>query len=73
MKLPDDERIEQILREAFPPLRSAALQRDLWPEMRRRLERRPFPVSWLDWSLIAASLIWLLAFPEIIPALFYHL
>jgi hypothetical protein len=73
MKPGDDERIEKILREAIPPLTSAELQRDLWPLMRRRLEERSFAVSWLDWSLIVASFIWLAAFPEVIPALVYHL
>jgi hypothetical protein len=73
MKPPDDERIEKILREAIPPLGRNALQRDLWPQMRQRLEVRSFTVSWFDWSLIAACLIWLVVFPEVIPALVYHL
>ena len=73
MKPLDDERIEKILREAIRPLRSATLQRDLWLQVWRRLEERSLAVSWLDWSLIAASLIWLAAFPEVIPALLYHL
>ncbi|HEU0007082.1 MAG TPA: hypothetical protein VFS12_13945 [Terriglobia bacterium] len=73
MKPGDDERIEKILREAIPPLAGAELRRDLWPLMRRRLEERSFTVSWRDWSLIVISLIWLVAFPEVIPALVYHL
>ena len=73
MKPGDDERIEKILREAIPPLTGAELQRELWPLMPRRLEERSFTVSWLDWSLIVVSFFWLVAFPEVIPALLYHL
>jgi hypothetical protein len=73
MKTRDDDRIEKLLREAIPPVRDAELQRDLWPEMRRRLEDGVVPVSWLDWSLMALSLVWLVAFPEAIAALVYHL
>ena len=49
------------------------LKRDLWPEMRRRLDERTMRVSLLDWALIAAVAAWLIAVPEAAMALLYHL
>jgi len=69
----DDERIEEVLRDALPPLKTE-LERDLWPRMQQRLnEELLAATSWLDWSLAAACLLWLVVFPEAIPALLYHL
>jgi hypothetical protein len=69
----DDERLEKMLREALPPLTQVELKRDLWPRMRRQLDEGTLAASWLDWSLASVSLLWLVVFPEAIPALFYHL
>ena len=49
------------------------LKRDLWPDMRRRLDERTFRVSLVDWALIAAILATVVAFPESALALLYHL
>jgi hypothetical protein len=49
------------------------LRRDLWPDMRRRLDERTLRVSLLDWALLGAVLVWLVAFPEGALALLYHL
>jgi hypothetical protein len=49
------------------------LKRDLWPEMRRRLERPPIGIPWWDWALAAALLLSLLLFPETIPVVLYQL
>ena len=49
------------------------LKRDLWPAMRRRIEERTIRVSLFDWALIAAVLTWVIAFPEGVLALLYHL
>ena len=51
----------------------AELKRDLWPDMRRRLDERTMRVSILDWTLAAAVAVWVLAFPEGVLALLYHL
>lgn len=49
------------------------LKRDLWPDMRRRLDERTLRVSLIDWALIAAILATVVAFPESALALLYHL
>ena len=49
------------------------LKRDLWPEMRRRIDERTMRVSLFDWALIAAVAVWVIAFPEASVALLYHL
>ncbi len=49
------------------------LKRDLWPDMRRRLDERTLRVSLIDWALIAAIVAWAVAFPEGALALLYHL
>ena len=49
------------------------LKRDLWPDMRRRLDERTLRVSIFDWALIAALLVVMVAFPEAAVALLYHL
>ena len=56
------------------PLRAdTELKRDLWPDMRRRLDERTLRVSLFDWALIAAVMAWMIAFPEAAVALLYHL
>lgn len=68
------ERLDKMLRDAISPIRETELTRDLWPRMQQLLEERTtLTVSWLDWSLITLSLVWFVAFPEAIPAVFYHL
>jgi hypothetical protein len=49
------------------------LKRDLWPDMRRRMDERTLRVSLIDWALIAAVLATIAAFPESALALLYHL
>ena len=49
------------------------LQRDLWPEMLRRLDRPPAGIPWWDWALAVVLLLCLLLFPKAIPAVLYLL
>ena len=44
-----------------------ALPRDLWPRMRRRLDRRPVQVAWFDLALAALAAAGFIAFPVVIP------
>jgi hypothetical protein len=81
------DELKKLLKGAVPPvgkgqqdverLRQAAteLRRDLWPEMRRRLEESAVRVRvpWWDWALLAGASLLLLLFPGVIPALLYHL
>lgn len=70
---PEVEKLAQLLRDALPPLTEAA-ERDLWPQMRARLESPRFPAyfSWLDWVLAAGTVLWFVFFPQAIPGFFYH-
>jgi hypothetical protein len=70
----NQKRTEQLLKKALPPV-DAALQRDLWPPMLKRMDdgARPTPVPWFDWALLAAVAAWLASFPGTIPVLLYHL
>ncbi|HKW65311.1 MAG TPA: hypothetical protein VJN89_22360 [Candidatus Acidoferrum sp.] len=70
-----EKELRTPLQREFPPLQNAELQRDLWPQMLRRLDAQPKPlrIPWFDWALAAAVAAALLLFPNAIPALLYHL
>ena len=75
MNQPNDDRLRKLLRDALPPIGDSEAPRDLWPAMLRRVDQmaqRPVRISWLDWGLAGAALVWLLVFPEGIPTLLYH-
>ena len=60
------------MKNLLPPV-DTQLRRDLWPQMRERLDERTIAVSRFDWALIAAVLIWIVIFPQSVIALLYHL
>lgn len=68
-----ERELRALLQREFPPLQNAELQRDLWPQMLRRLDAQPVRVPWFDWALAAAVAAALLLFPNVIPALLYQL
>jgi hypothetical protein len=73
MKEVDHEDVKSLLKQSLRPA-SMESERDLWPQMLRRLdERSPAPIPWLDWALLALVVICALAFPGSIPVLLYHL
>jgi len=69
------EQNEEKIRELLKTMRSAdsELNRDLWPEMLRRLDSGPVRVPWYDWALVALVSIWCLLFPNALLGLIYHL
>jgi hypothetical protein len=69
----DDKELHALLKQSLPPMENAELQRDLWPQMLRRLDAQPFRIPWFDWVLAAVTAAALLFFPGAIPALLYHL
>jgi hypothetical protein len=77
MNSENDEQLKQLIRQAIAPVKDAELQRDLWPQMRKRLQREqqhePVRVPWFDWVLAVVSCLILVLFPGVIPALLYHL
>ena len=66
--------VKDLLKQALRPA-DTELQRDLWPEMLRRLDERSQEktVPWFDWTLITVLVIGILAFPYSIPVLLYYL
>ena len=77
MSTHDDERIEQLLREALRPTQNTEPRRDLWPAMLLRLNAQPRAalksIPLLDWAL-AGGLVAFTAFaPMTIPVLLYYL
>jgi hypothetical protein len=70
----NDEQLKQLIRQAIAPVKDAELQRDLWPQMLKKLQQHePVRVPWFDWVLAAVSCLILFLFPSVIPALLYHL
>ena len=70
-----DERLRALLKSSIPPAGDGELQRDLWPDMLRRLNsqapaRQFGPMDWLAAALVGAVL---LIFPGLIPGLLYQL
>jgi hypothetical protein len=68
-----DRAIEELLKRAAGGAVDCKLKRDLWPEMRPRLDRPPVRVPWWDFALAAALLLFLLLSPETVPGLLYQL
>jgi hypothetical protein len=65
--------VKTLLKTALAPVQHTELERDLWPQMLRRLDEQPLRVPWFDWALAAVLAASLLLFPGAIPALLYHL
>jgi hypothetical protein len=68
----DDERLEQLVRSALPPMAALGPTRDLWPLLLGRSQAR-ITWSWLDVGLAATLAGVLLVFPRLLLILAYHL
>ena len=68
-----DEALKSLLQRAAPGRADRELKRDLWPEMRRRLERPPVRIHLGDWAVAAVLLLCLLLFRAAIPVVLYLL
>jgi hypothetical protein len=69
----DRTAIQALLRDALPPAGSRELKQDLWPLMLGRLDQRPRRWAWADFAFAAAAAAGLLAVPEAIPWVLFHL
>ena len=69
----NDEKLGELLRSAVAPVADTELKHDLWPRMLRKLDEETVRASWFDWALLAFIPVWFFFFPEVIPALLYHL
>jgi hypothetical protein len=68
----DHDDIRRLLEDALPPV-DAELRRDLWPAMSRTLEVRAPRLAWYDWALAGLAGGVLVAFPDLVLVLVYHL
>jgi hypothetical protein len=68
----EDTSLAAVLRRAMPPVGDAAPARDLWPAIARR-ERPPARVLWLDAAVAAVAACALLARPDWLMFLAFHL
>ncbi len=73
MKQPDDKRIRDLLKSAFPPLEDVGPSRELWPRLRRRVKGSSLRVPWFDWALVALLPAWCVAFPKAVLFLLYQM
>lgn len=74
MSHPNDKELRELLKDSIAAAKNTELQRDLWPEMLKRLDQeQTVHVPWFDWALAALLSAALLLFPGVIPALLYHL
>jgi hypothetical protein len=74
------ENLAAMLRNASSPVdEDAEPNRDLWPEMRARLNQqsdvasRLRSVPWFDWALAGGVAVFAVAFPVAVPVLLYYL
>lgn len=65
--------LARLLRRAVPPLGAEQPRRDLWNEVRARLDQRERRMPWFDWAIAAAAAMGLAALPEVLPTLLYLL
>jgi hypothetical protein len=68
----EDTSLAAVLRQAMPPVGDAAPARDLWPAVARR-GRPPAAVLWFDAVLAAVAAFALLARPDWLMFLAFHL
>lgn len=64
--------IRRALKAVFPPVRPE-LSADLWPRMLRKLDTKPLRIPWYDWALVGLVGGVVLAVPDLILILMYHL
>ena len=67
-----DEKLQELLKQAMPPI-ERELERELWPQTLRRLQQRALVIPWFDWALVAVLVLALLISPHTIPVLLYHM
>lgn len=73
MNAHDEERMKELLKHAVPPMSDAEPERDLWPAMLSRMDKKPAAPPWFDWALASGLAIFVAVFPASIPVFFYYL
>ena len=82
MNEPKNKELQDLLKQGEPPI-NPELQRNLWPQMLRRLDEgsavAPWSratltsIPWFDWALLAVLIVGIFLFPSSIPIWLYHL
>lgn len=79
MNTHDEDRVQNLLRQALPPVETdPEPHRDLWPSLLRRLDAHPagqphLKWLWFDCALAAGLAVVTLSIPASIPMLLYYL
>jgi hypothetical protein len=69
----EDDEIRELLIRAMPPIGRTVPNRDLWPDMVRRMRPQSLKVHWWEWALAGAVPVWIALFPNAFLALLFHL
>ena len=73
-KTPNDDRLQPLLRAAFPPPLEQEPAHDLWRRVEQRMdEPAPWSWSWFDAGLAACAAVALFAVPGSFMLIAYHL
>jgi hypothetical protein len=82
----EQKKVADLLKRSIAPVKTE-LNRDLWPQMLRRLDelegrrnwfaamfssRALASVPWFDWALLAVLVVSVCLFPKSIPIWLYH-
>jgi hypothetical protein len=73
MNAHEEDRMQQLLKKALPPVGNAVPERDLWPAMLLRLDAQPPAPPWFDWALAGGLAVFAVVFPASIPVFLYYL
>ena len=68
-----DPELTRLLKGAIPPRGVEPPRRDLWTDVRARLDQGERRVNWLDWAIAAAAAAGFAALPELLLTLLYLL
>jgi len=73
MREGNDKKIRELVGRAILPVRDTELERDLWPQMLKKLdEPTGVRVPRFDWALLGLVVIFFGRFPKLILVLLYH-
>lgn len=69
----NDEEFRTFLKCGIAPIEESQPERDLWPDIQRKLNSRVAVVPWFDYAVAALLVAAFFFFPETILYLIYHL
>lgn len=69
----NDEEFRTFLQQRIGPIGESQPERDLWPDVQRKLNSRIVAIPWVDYAVAALLVAAVFFFPETILYLIYHL